>query len=129
MSDDIQLEDFVAAALLQIAGAVSKATPGLTKLGAVIAPKPMGGPAVVASAGYLRSPRHRPITLVAFDVAVTATASDKEKAGVGVVAGVLGLGAKVEASGSDSRVSRISFSIPIELPSSETEGPSSALEE
>lgn len=113
------LEKFVRSTLVQITRAVKDSSTTIEELGGILTPRARGGPETVAKVGYLRSPRRVPITIVEFDIAVTATDSGGTEAGIGVVSGFLGIGTKGEEKFSDSYVNRISFSVPIELPSTE----------
>ena len=114
----VQLEDFVHSALLQITRAVSKAAPEIKKLDGLVNP-------VLRSKARENDPertrRDRRLTVIEFDVAVTATTSDESEYGIGVITALFGAGAKAKEREIDSRVSRIRFSIPIELPVSSSE--------
>lgn len=60
--------------------------------------------------------------LVSFDVAVTVEEGTKTNAKIGVVAGVLNLGAGGASENKELAVSRIQFSVPVLLPSVVKEG-------
>jgi hypothetical protein len=53
---------------------------------------------------------------VHFDVAVTATEGTETKGGIGIFVGALGLGSQGQSEREKSIVSRISFDVPIILP-------------
>jgi hypothetical protein len=53
---------------------------------------------------------------VDFDVALTVTEGTDSKGGIGVVAGVFALGSQGSSKASEQSVSRVKFSVPIELP-------------
>lgn len=113
------LEKFVQSTLIQITRAVKDSSKTIEELGGVITPRARGGPEIAAKTGYLRSPRKVPITIVEFNIAVTATDSGETEAGISVISGFVGVGAREKEKFSDSYVNRISFRIPIELPSNE----------
>lgn len=54
---------------------------------------------------------------VEFDVAVTTTEGTETKGGIGVFVGPVGLGSQGRTDNTNSSVSRIKFSIKVELPS------------
>jgi hypothetical protein len=54
--------------------------------------------------------------MVEFDVAVTASSATGTKGGVGVVAGILALGAQGQSNQENKALSRLKFSVPISLP-------------
>jgi hypothetical protein len=56
------------------------------------------------------------VGMVEFDVAVRATEGKETKGGIGVVAGVIGLGSSGKSDSSSGSESRIKFSIPVLLP-------------
>ena len=113
------LEKFVQSTLIQITRGVKDSSETIEQLGGVITPHARGGPEIAAKVGYLRSPRRVPITIVEFDIAVTATDSGETEAGISVISGFVGVGAREKEKSSDSYVNRISFPIAIELPSNE----------
>lgn len=56
--------------------------------------------------------------VVQFDIAITATEGTGTKGGVGVVAGVFNLGSSGQSHAENATVSRIKFTIPVVLPTS-----------
>ena len=56
--------------------------------------------------------------MIDFDIAVSANQDMKDKGGIGVFAGAIGIGGQMENQETNSKVSRIKFSIPIFLPTS-----------
>ena len=113
INETVQLENFVYTALLQIMSGVSKAKPEIEKLGGKINPA-LRHDARKSDANRTR--RDRRPTTIEFDVAVTATISGKSQYGIGVIAAFLSAGATKNKQTTDSTISRIRFSIPIELP-------------
>lgn len=57
-----------------------------------------------------------PLEFVQFDVALTVSGGTESKAGIAVVAGVFGAGARGTSSAETSQVSRVKFSVPVMLP-------------
>lgn len=60
-----------------------------------------------------------PIGEVEFDVAVTATEGKGSKGGIGIFVGSVGVGAQGRSDVTNQSVSRIRFSIPLKLPTSQ----------
>ena len=58
----------------------------------------------------------QPASVVAFDVALTATEGTGSKGGIGVVAGIVSLGTAGHSNNENTSVSRVQFSIPVVLP-------------
>jgi hypothetical protein len=56
------------------------------------------------------------VTMIKFDIAVTAEETTGTKGGIGVVAGIFALGSQGKTDNKDSSISRIQFEIPIILP-------------
>ena len=107
----VSLEDFVADSITQVVRAIVKANEAVAPLNAIVAPAAFhaGG----EGEGRLRQ-RHTSLALSQF--AVTATDGTTTKGGVGVVAGILSLGAQGQTDAEKSSVSRIKFSIPVRYP-------------
>ncbi len=114
-TETIQLEQFVESALIQIIKAVSKVNPQIKELGGYLNPKLRDG----LHDTDIRTIHNRHLTIVEFDVAVTATTSGESQYGIGVITAFLGAGAKEKKQAVDSTVSRIRFDIPILLPFSD----------
>lgn len=116
----MDLQDFVTQTLVQITKGVEKAQTELSSIGAVVNPQMKsylkqteGG---FAAFGWPKDGEGRAVLLVQFDVAVTAEKGKHTKGGIGVVAGIIGLGSQGASDQTDSNVSRIKFGIPLMLP-------------
>jgi hypothetical protein len=101
----VELKMFVADALRQIVEGIAHAQDLTANSNARINPPGVG------TQGALL------IQMVEFDVAVTVNEDSTKKGGVGVVAGVFGIGAQGQSSTSNQSVSRIKFAVPILFPS------------
>lgn len=64
----------------------------------------------------LISSKHGVIQHIEFDVAVSATQGTDTKAGLGVIAGAFNLGASGGSNQENQTASRIKFSVPVTLP-------------
>jgi hypothetical protein len=114
----ITLEDFVSETLTQIIKGVKKAQDEAAKLGAVVSPK------LEQYIYNLKEFNHKKVKgkqltrEVNFEIAITASEENQTKGGIGVfVLGIVGLGGQVQSLNASSAVNRISFTIPINLPS------------
>ncbi len=54
--------------------------------------------------------------MIDFDVAVTVTEGGETKAGIGVFAGAIGIGTQAKIDDTNTKVSRIKFTIPVTFP-------------
>lgn len=116
----MELRDFVAQTLTEIAEGVVQAQESLTPCGAKVNPQVSRilpkGQSNYEVFGWAEGEGSNPILLVSFDVAVTATEGTKTKGGIGVVTGVLSLGSTGATDKSETAISRLSFKIPLLLP-------------
>lgn len=119
----MELKDFVRETLVQIAEGVSEAQKALVDSDAEVNPS-VSRRFDVKSSNYGDSTSGKPIFLVDFDVAVTATEGTQTKGGIGVVAGVLALGSQGQSSAANSSVSHIKFMVPMALPYRKAQTPS-----
>ncbi len=114
----IQLKEFVSESLVQIINGVLDAQ---TSFGTeIIAPsfQSRTGHLEASSCGIVgQTEDGKVIQMVMFDVAVSATEGKESKAGVGVMSGIVGLGAQGKSQVETGSVSRIRFNVPIALPS------------
>ncbi len=104
----MELREFVKQTLLQVVQGVSDAQEGLS-------PTARAKNARITPEGF-RSARQ----LVEFDVVVSTTDAESEKAGAGIFVGPFALGAKGEDARATSNVSRIKFQVPVALPTTPT---------
>jgi hypothetical protein len=110
----LELKDFVRETLVQIAHGVSEAQKELSESAAEVNPQ-VSRRFDVKNSNYGDSQSGKPIFLIDFDVAVTATEGTQTKGGIGVVAGVLALGRHGQSDSANSSVSRIKFMVPMAL--------------
>lgn len=103
----MQLEDFVAESLRQVVAGVKRAQETTGGLGGIVNPQ---------SKGYAPG-----INRIDFDVAVTAVEEAGTKGGIGILGGVVGLGAQGESNASNTTASRIKFSVAVALPAIESD--------
>jgi len=111
----MKLQEFVKETLREVIAGVKKAQTYAADNGAEVNPaaatKQPGKRRVPGSAGGFVV-----VQEIEFDVAVTSTDTTEGQAGVGIFVAGLGIGAKGKSGASNSRVSRIRFSVPIVLP-------------
>ncbi|MGI9012859.1 MAG: hypothetical protein ACR2GY_01255 [Phycisphaerales bacterium] len=109
----MNLKDFVAQTLVQIAEGVTKAAKGAGESGAIVNPEI----SVHSMADPGMTSRKRPKNqLIEFDLAVTVDNSSSAKAGAGLR--VFGIGATADGATASAtqHVSRVRFSVPMALP-------------
>ena len=114
MDEVVDLQQFVSASLVQIVNGVRDAQEALKDTGALVSPQ-MRKTDTAQSIGSAEGHGGQPVFLVEFDVVVTATSGQGSKAGVGVMVGSIGLGAKGHSEENASRDSWIRFSVPLML--------------
>ena len=117
----MELKDFVSTALADIIEGVIAAQERVQGTGAKINPRlsrmiPKGEKNYEVFALAEVNPGN-PVFLVKFDVAVTASKGTRSKGGVGVVTGIVSLGSTGASENAESAVSRISFALPLLVPS------------
>ena len=109
----MQLQEFVTESLTQIIQGVRNAHAAAKTAGAQVNPI---GLAVAKPGSEIYSQAGQLAQLIHFDVAVTATETDKAQGGIGVFVGALAVGTKGEVESQSSAISRIQFSVPVVLP-------------
>lgn len=114
----MDLKDFIAQTLSQIIEGVQMAQLQTKGLGAEINPTfrmSASSEIMKQGAGFdTSSAKHA--QLVKIDVALTVTEGTGTKAGIGVLGGVISLGASGQSSAENSSVSRVTFQVPVVLP-------------
>ena len=114
----LNLQEFIAEALVQIAQGVKDAQEKMGESGAMINPKEYAvqpsGQLQWFKGGFSSEQPHIGQN-IEFDVAVEAVDKGTLKGGIGV-AGVINIGYKAEKDKENSTISRIKFSIPMFLP-------------
>lgn len=115
--DTVKLEDFVREALVELARGVAGAQAQLQETGACVNPPARQGNRTDADWVELADVLV-PVQSVKFDVAVTALAGKETggKVGVGVLAGVLNLGAEGHSTAQNTTVTRLQFDVRLALP-------------
>jgi len=112
----IELRKFISQALTEIAGGVKDAQAPVREMGGQVAPHDIDSHGSDRIKGQILFSLNRPIQIVAFDVAVTLTDETGGKAGIGVLGGVVSLGAGGATKDSTQVVNRLQFTVPIVLP-------------
>ena len=113
----MDLKDFVAASLTQIAEGVAQSAPAISALGGAVSPvfSPSGTPGEFL--GEARDGSNAPVYAVAFDVAVVIGNAGTAEGGSKLqVAGFLSIGGKVGKADKEETTSRIRFVVPLQLP-------------
>ena len=111
----MKLQEFVTESLTQIIAGVAAAGEAAKAHGALINPRfthDSGDkrPVVMTGSGPSFA------ETVHFDIAVTVTEGTESKAGIGIFAGAVGLGAKGSSAAETSSISRLKFNVPIAFP-------------
>lgn len=118
----MNLQEFIAQALIQIASGVREADDELQASGAIVNPRHVAGAGQdkLNVYGYIggKTKYLRAVHSVEFDVAVTAVEEKESKGGIGIMVGSIGLGSQGRSEESSTSVSRIKFKVPIALPNS-----------
>ena len=114
----MDIKDFIKESLLQIVDGITEANKALESKGASIPVTGVAGEGVwwtLIKEGNDRHTKHA--MRVDFDLAVTVSQSDNLKAGGGIsIASLLNAGATSENCSQSESVSRIKYTIPLELP-------------
>jgi hypothetical protein len=117
----MELKEFIAKSLSQIAEAVAEADTRLAPLGGCVNPRNV----VTSNRGdgiygvYVEKGGkdcHRTVDVITFDVAVTAKEGTETQGGIGILAGAINLGSKGKSDDQKTNESRLHFRIPILLP-------------
>jgi len=112
--EGIELKDFISQSLIQIIDGVRVAQQHASDHKAKVVPQlqPGSGP----SDALRTHPDSRPLQNIDFDVAVQASTKDQAEGQIGILIATLGIGVKGSEETETSAISRIKFSIPLELP-------------
>ena len=108
----MQLKEFVTESLTQIMGGIKEAQNKCSKIGGLICPEGV----VVNNKKAERFYYNKPVDMIEFDIAVIATEEMDKGGGGGINVYSVKLGGSVEKKNTDTRESRISFSIPVVFP-------------
>lgn len=109
----MELREFVRDALVQLVTGVSEARTATSATGARIAPETVAYFKQLTADVVLDAATRRPLHLVEFDIAITATHESGKAAKIGVLAATLGAAAEGHTGQQSERVSRVRFSVPI----------------
>ncbi|MBX3657876.1 MAG: hypothetical protein KF740_05525 [Ramlibacter sp.] len=119
----MELKNFISQALTSIVEGVVDAQKKTEKLGAHVNPGGLTRTTQhISNDALWDNTTNNFARLVNFDVAVTVEEGTKTNAKIGVVAGVLNLGAGGASENKELAVSRIQFSVPVLLPVVQKEG-------
>lgn len=111
----MDLRDFVAETLIQIADGVKQAQEKTTGTGARVNPRLTGGATHAAQHGFLPA-SGAPAQIVQFDVALTVKEGTGTKGGIGIFAGAITIGSSGQSNAENSSISRVKFCVPLSLP-------------
>ena len=119
----MNLKEFIKETITEISGAITECNSELSGNGTVVNPRNVLGADYSSEKiyGYMAKPTEetdlrRPVHLVNFDVAVTATDKTGKKGGIGIAVGSIGLGAQGKSEAENVSFSKLTFSIPVALP-------------
>lgn len=112
----MELREFVRDALVQLVTGIRDAQAATVASGARIAPPTIALVKQLTSEVVLEEATRRPLHLVEFDIAITATHESGKAGKIGVLAATLGISAEGHAGQQSERVSRVRFSVPIAFP-------------
>ena len=118
----MELKSFISQALSSIVEGIVEAQAAASKHGACINPGGlMRSTQAISTDAIWDNTTNNYARLVSFDVAVTVEEGTTTSAKIGVVAGILSLGAAGASANKELAVSRIQFAVPVLLPA--IEGP------
>jgi len=114
----MELQKFIESSISQIVSGIANVGDTAKESGALLNPRQdtwRYGEGI-----YFDSKTGSVLTNIEFDIAVTATEGEKKKEGIGVAIASVVLGTQNQSEKENEQVSRIKFSIPVVLPSSES---------
>ncbi|MET6758953.1 hypothetical protein [Pseudoalteromonas sp. NCIMB_1079] len=121
----MELKDFIKEAIKDISEAIVECNDDLNEIGTIVNPRRV---LIEKNAkdnliGYMTTPRDdpdpnylRPVHMISFDMSVSTTTKKDGKEGIGVNVVGIKLGKDKTDTNSDNTASRLSFSVPIALP-------------
>lgn len=118
----MELHEFIASTLVQIARGIEKASEELKDSKALVNPRNVATQGTKEKDehiyGYLNVHKkfYKVVQKIEFDVAVTAEKGKETKGGIGIHVGSIGVGSQGRSESNSSTVSRIRFSVPMVLP-------------
>lgn len=114
----MELKEFIKTTLTQISQGITEAKDELEGKDMIV--NPAGLASNSNGEKYLRTDGWRYVQEIEINVGVTAIEKEGEKAGIGIVTGILSGGAQASSDNSNQTVSTIKFNIPVALPSTPT---------
>ena len=112
----MELKDFIAQALTDIAEGVAKGAEAVAALGGVV------NPSLNGAATNIHHSSRSSIINIEFTVGLSANEGDKSKGGIGVVFGIVSLGGHKETDQSSASTTSLKFHVPMVLPRAKTAG-------
>ncbi len=116
----MNLKEFVAETLTQVVEGVTDAQERIKSHGAQVNPYLLTDFDSAAKQGMMHTKNGQAV-IVQFDVALTAMEGTGTKGGIGVFLGTFTVGSTGQSQAENSTMSRIKFSVPLRLPSENTE--------
>jgi hypothetical protein len=115
----VNLEEFIKETLVQLSKGVENANTTLSSLGsnAIVNPQYYSSNNMEYDSNPNDRHFYRPkVSIVSYDVAISASEGQGSQGGIGIMIGAVGVGTRGECNSSESTESRIQFEIPIVLP-------------
>nr|WP_302830066.1 hypothetical protein [uncultured Bacteroides sp.] len=110
----MELQDFVKETLLQITKGVKDAQDAVKEYGAVVNPKQYKSTSDATNAKV--NNEYYPVQNINFEVALTSSAGEENKTGIGVLLGNFNIGTNKNDESKSVAVTSIKFNIPLVLP-------------
>ena len=118
----MNLDDYIAETLRQIASGVTKAQDAVAQAGGEVNPPMRSNSTVNSAIGMIPTEQTGVYAqLVRFDVALTVKEGTGTKGGIGVATGVINLGSAGQSSNENTSVNHVQFAVPVVLPRSWSE--------
>ena len=114
----MELKEFIKTTLTQISQGITEAQEEVKDNDMIINPASLSSNS--NGEKYLRTDGWRYVQDIEINVGVTAIEKEGEKAGIGIVTGILSGGVQASNDNSNQTVSTIKFNIPVALPSAPT---------
>ena len=116
----MNLREFIAETLVQIAKGIEDASEQLSESTAIVNPRnvQIHPETAIQAYGYVdtKNTYLKAVQKIEFDVAVTASTGTETKGGIGIMVGSVGLGSQGKSEAENSSLSRIKFLVPMVLP-------------
>lgn len=112
----MKLQDFVSETLQQIIRGIKDAQEKTKDSGAEVSPALGAWSGNLEKHKIIQAKSGHCVHFVDFDVALTVTQETETKAGIGIFASVIGIGAQGQTNNENATINRIQFRVPITLP-------------